>query len=54
MKKGYIKPIAEVVKFQYRDQVVAASSCIGQWLNANSTTDTGCSCGEHVFVTFLK
>lgn len=55
MKKGYIKPIAEVVKFQYRDQVVAASSsCVGQWLNANSTTDTGCSCGKHEFVTFLN
>lgn len=27
MKKNYEKPTVEVVKFQYRDQVVVASSC---------------------------
>ena len=27
MKKNYEKPTVEVVKFQYRDQVVAASNC---------------------------
>lgn len=27
MKKNYEKPTVEVVKFQYRDQVVAASFC---------------------------
>lgn len=26
MKKNYEKPTVEVVKFQYRDQIVAASS----------------------------
>lgn len=28
MKKTYETPSVEVVKFQYRDQVVAASGCI--------------------------
>lgn len=28
MKKTYETPSIEVVKFQYRDQVVVASSCI--------------------------
>ena len=28
MKKNYETPSVEVVKFQYRDQVVAASGCI--------------------------
>lgn len=27
MKKNYEKPTVEVVKFQYRDQVVVASAC---------------------------
>ncbi len=30
MKKNYEKPTVEVVKFQYRDQVVAASTCTAE------------------------
>jgi hypothetical protein len=30
MKKTYEAPSVEVVKFQYSDQVVAASSCVTQ------------------------
>ena len=36
MKKMYETPEVEVVKFQYRDQVVAASvttSCVSAWVN---------------------
>ena len=33
MKKNYEKPTVEVVKFQYRDQVVAASTCTNLWTN---------------------
>lgn len=33
MKKTYETPSVEVVKFQYRDQVVVASSCTKQWVN---------------------
>ena len=33
MKKTYETPSIEVVKFQYRDQVVAASGCISTWIN---------------------
>lgn len=41
MKKNYEKPTVEVVKFQYRDQVVVASSggtakCEHHWLNETS------------------
>ncbi len=39
MKKRYEKPTVEVVKFQYRDQVVAASgnsgTCHYEWKNNN-------------------
>ncbi len=31
MKKAYETPSVEVVKFQYKDQVVAASGCPAQW-----------------------
>ena len=42
MKKTYETPSIEVVKFQYRDQVVVASgNCIDQWIN-NSTTVNDC------------
>ena len=43
MKKMYETPEVEVVKFQYRDQVVAASGghqCIISWNNAKID---GCS-----------
>lgn len=36
MKKTYETPSAEIVKFQYRDQVVVASGggrCITDWIN---------------------
>ena len=35
MKKMYETPEVEVVKFQYRDQVVAASgtTCVSAWVN---------------------
>lgn len=35
MKKDYMSPSVEVVKFQYRDQVVAASgkACTNKWAN---------------------
>jgi hypothetical protein len=33
MKKTYETPSVEVVKFQYRDQVVAASSCNAHYEN---------------------
>ena len=33
MKKTYETPSVEVVKFQYRDQVVVASGCIGRYEN---------------------
>ena len=34
MKKMYETPEVEVVKFQYRDQVVAASgTCVSTWKN---------------------
>ena len=43
MKKVYETPTVEVVKFQYRDQVVAASACIDRWVD---TGDTSCSNGN--------
>lgn len=35
MKKTYETPSIEVVKFQYRDQVVVASNttCVDRWVN---------------------
>lgn len=47
MKKAYETPSAEVVKFQYRDQVVAASGvtqdCTSVWVNAG---DDSCTSGN--------
>lgn len=39
MKKSYQTPNVEIVKFQYRDQVVAASggNCIKVWVNLGSS-----------------
>ncbi len=31
MKKAYETPSVEVVKFQYKDQVVATSGCPARW-----------------------
>lgn len=42
MKKNYETPNVEIVKFQYRDQVVAASgvgnNCISVWVNQGSNS----------------
>lgn len=47
MKKSYETPSLEVVKFQYRDQVVAASgeACTNQMTNEGPDT---CENWEHV------
>lgn len=44
MKKDYMSPSVEVVKFQYRDQVVAASgqACTNKWANVG---EKGCESG---------
>ena len=44
MKKRYETPSVEVVKFQYRDQVVAQSACINKFerigpIGANTCSD---------------
>ena len=43
MKKTYETPSIEVVKFQYRDQVVVASGCIvsGNW--SHETDNSSCN-----------
>lgn len=51
MKKTYETPSAEIVKFQYRDQVVVASgTCQGRWINIgeNSCTEGTTEFVEHV------
>ena len=40
MKKMYETPEVEVVKFQYRDQVVAASGCESVWVNIGASSCT--------------
>lgn len=52
MKKSYETPSIEVVKFQYRDQVVVASGqvvihCGQTWYSAGSYADN-CVLGEKV------
>ena len=39
MKKTYVAPVAEKIKFEYKDQVVAASgqSCTSQWINIGNS-----------------
>lgn len=50
MKKSYETPSVEVVKFQYRDQVVVASGCISTWIK-----DGGSQCeGTPEHVEFLN
>lgn len=41
VKKSYDNPVAEVVKFEYKDQVVAASGCYPIVSN-QGTVDEGC------------
>ncbi len=40
MKKAYETPSVEVVKFQYKDQVVAASGCQNIWQYERMSTTT--------------
>lgn len=53
MKKTYETPSIEVVKFQYRDQVVVASGgkCNGVWKNIG---DTSCESGTPEWVEALN
>ena len=52
MKKTYETPSIEVVKFQYRDQVVVASgNCQSVWVN---TGDDYCSNGDNKHQEFLN
>lgn len=48
MKKAYESPMVEQVKFQYRDQVVAASGtdCINQYINEG--TDGKCQNSQQI------
>ena len=50
MKKAYETPSVEVVKFQYRDQVVAASgTCVSVWVNIGvSSCEEGSKHLEHL------
>ena len=51
MKKSYETPSIEVVKFQYRDQVVVASggtSCHQYWDGFGSHTNNDCRITETV------
>ena len=53
MKKTYETPSVEVVKFQYRDQVVVASAgtCQSVWVN---TGDSACTNGDNKHQEFLN
>ena len=52
MKKTYETPSIEVVKFQYRDQVVVASGkCTGVWKNVG---DESCATGKPEWVEALN
>lgn len=53
MKRTYESPKAEVVRFQYRDQVVAASgvACTNRWTNLG---EGECIQGEPVFIETLQ
>lgn len=51
MKRNYQTPNVEIVKFQYRDQVVAASGggCMKKWVNVGGNW---CE-GENSFQTWI-
>lgn len=52
MKKAYSTPEVEKINFQYRDQVVVASSqCIGQYVNTGAGH---CPTDEQVWVENLN
>ena len=43
MKKTYVTPIAELVRFDFRDQVVAASvKCVEKFENMDTDGVAGC------------
>ncbi len=42
MKKVYETPSVEVVKFEYKDQVVAQSTCLNQYKNTSPVGVPGC------------
>ena len=43
MKKTYVTPIAELVRFDFRDQVVAASvKCVEKFQNVDNDGVNGC------------
>ncbi len=43
MKKVYETPSVEVVKFEYKDQVVAQSGCQKQWTKNRAPADVSCT-----------
>lgn len=43
MKKVYETPSVEVVRFQYKDQVVAQSGCQKQWMKNRAPADDTCT-----------
>ncbi len=43
MKKVYETPSVEVVRFQYKDQVVAQSGCQKQWMKNRAPADNSCT-----------
>ena len=48
MKKTYVAPVAEKIKFEYKDQVVVASgSCTNKWENEGTVTQ---KCQDQDFV----
>lgn len=42
MKKVYETPSVEVVKFEYKDQVVAQSTCLNRYKNTGPVGVSGC------------
>lgn len=47
MKKSYGAPVADLVKFNYADQVVAASDCEMRGYNDKTPSDDGCNPGGY-------
>ena len=46
MKKTYEAPSIEMVKFQYRDQVVVASACADRYVNIGQPGENECTSGD--------
>ena len=49
MKKTYETPSVEVVKFQYRDQVVVASGCGSYYIKEGAYEGGSCTTGNEHF-----